>query len=181
MRVTFRPLPDWPHAVTKPRQYAKFRVAYPATLKLLEYEIDRLDGTDVVFGIGLRERDVRLDGQPRADARPIGHPGVEISFNSKFGRLVYATDQFDDWQDNVRAIALSLEALRAVDRYGVSRRGQQYAGWAQLSAGGPDAVRGKVLVERAGGLKQAMLLHHPDRGGKDRDMVDVLAYKATVE
>ncbi len=52
-------------------------------------------------------------------------------------RLVYATDVCDFWQHNVRSIALGLEALRAVDRYGISRRGQQYAGFrAALTAGG---------------------------------------------
>ena len=52
-------------------------------------------------------------------------------------RLVYATDCCDFWQHNLRSIALGLEALRAVDRYGISRRGEQYAGFrAALTAGG---------------------------------------------
>ncbi len=52
-------------------------------------------------------------------------------------RLVYATDCCDFWQHNVRSIALGLEALRAVDRYGISRRGEQYAGFrAALTSGG---------------------------------------------
>lgn len=51
-------------------------------------------------------------------------------------RLVYATDACAFWQHNVRSIALGLEALRAVDRYGISRRGEQYAGYrAALTAG----------------------------------------------
>ena len=52
-------------------------------------------------------------------------------------RLVYATDACEDWRHNVRSIALGLEALRAVDRYGISRRGEQYAGFrAALTSGG---------------------------------------------
>lgn len=181
MRSTFRPLPTWPYPPTKYPQRARFRADYGDTLALLEYEIDRLDGSNIVFGVGLRERDVRLDGQPRADARAYSHQGVEISFNSRFGRLTYATDEFDDWHDNVRAIALSLEALRAVDRYGVSKRGQQYAGWAQLTSGGPDPLRGKALVERAGSLREAQRRHHPDAGGQQRDFVDVMAYAKQLE
>lgn len=51
-------------------------------------------------------------------------------------RLVYATDACQFWQHNVRSIALGLEALRAVDRFGISRRGEQYAGFrAALTAG----------------------------------------------
>ena len=65
-----------------------------------------------------------------------------ISFKSRFGPLRYATDAYEQeyyggltsWQANVRAIALALEALRAVDRYGVSKRGEQYTGWKAIEA-----------------------------------------------
>jgi hypothetical protein len=51
------------------------------------------------------------------------------------GRMVLATDEYEDWQSNARAIALTLEALRAVDRYGATQ-GRQYAGFQQqLTAG----------------------------------------------
>jgi len=42
----------------------------------------------------------------------------------------------EDWRHNVRSIALGLEALRAVDRYGISRRGEQYAGFRAALASG---------------------------------------------
>lgn len=35
----------------------------------------------------------------------------------------YPCDTFDDWQDNLRAIALSMEKLRGVERYGVFKYG----------------------------------------------------------
>jgi len=149
-------------------------------MELLEREVRMLQGGEIVIGIGLHERDIRLDGRPRADARPPLHPGVEVSFDSKYGRLSYATDVFHTWQDNLRAIALGLEALRKVDRYGVSKRGQQYAGFAQLSAGGPDADRGKALVEQAGSIRDALYKYHPDHGGNQRDFVDVQAYRKAV-
>jgi hypothetical protein len=65
-----------------------------------------------------------------------------VSFESRFGPLRYATDRYaprwsgdpPGWQANVRAIALALQALRAVDRYGVSTRGEQYTGWSALPA-----------------------------------------------
>lgn len=44
-------------------------------------------------------------------------------------RLVYATDVCEHWQHNVRSIALGLDRLRAVERFGISRRGEQYAGF----------------------------------------------------
>ena len=53
------------------------------------------------------------------------------------GTLVYDTDEFPHWHDNLRGIALGLEALRKVERYGIAKRGQQYAGFAELGSGIP--------------------------------------------
>lgn len=39
-----------------------------------------------------------------------------------------------DWQINLRAIALGLEALRKLDRYGITSRGEQYTGWRAIEA-----------------------------------------------
>lgn len=180
MKVTFRPLPVWPYEATPAdmrRSRWAFKASYPDTLKLLEREVGYLGGRDVVMGIGLQERDIRLDGLPRADARPASHPGVEVSFDSIHGRLVYATDVCADWHHNVRSIALGLEALRAVDRYGVTSRGQQYAGFLQLGPGGPDAERGALIVQQHGGIRQALMATHPDHGGDPRDFADVQAYR----
>lgn len=178
MRATFRALPVWPYPVTAERRSRwTFKASWSETLSLLEYEIDRLSGHTIVIGAGFRTGDIRLDGMPRADAREPSHPGIEISFDSIHGRLTYSTDVCERWQHNVRAIALGLEALRAVDRHGISKRGQQYAGFAQLTAGGPDAGRGKHLVERAGGIRAALMAHHPDHNGNPKDFADVQAYR----
>jgi hypothetical protein len=116
---------------------------------------------------------------------------VRVSFGSHHGPLTYATDTFDHWQTNVRAIALALSALRAVDRYGATKRGEQYTGWKALPpagaqtperrreeaaqllsrlSGGPD-TRGAALVllhdpeVRTRAFRAAARTHHPDRGG----------------
>lgn len=184
--VAFRPLVAWPHEDTPADQRRNrwtFRAGWRDTLRLLLAELRHLQADDLVIGCGLRERDVRQDGWPRADARAPLFPGVEISFTSDrlldpqarrgrelirrhggerqamaathpdqggdvedfvaiqralaAGRQVFATDACELWQHNVRSIALGLEALRAVDRYGITRRGQQYAGFrAALTTGG---------------------------------------------
>ena len=73
---------------------------------------------------------------PRANASPKS-PAVVIAFESKHGPLQYATDAFTHWQANVRAVALGLEALRRVERYGITKHGEQYTGWKQLGSGTP--------------------------------------------
>lgn len=179
MNITFRPLQVWPYKPSQ-RRHSQFQTSYPRTLALLEREVRYLGGRDVVMGVGLDERDLRLDGTPRANAKAFTHPGVEISFDSReHGRLTYATDQFWDWQDNVRAIALSLEALRAVDRYGVAK-GRQYTGFALLTAGPGLEEQGRQHVERWGSVKEALRHTHPDTGDSDmtpRDYQAVVAYR----
>lgn len=184
MQYTYRPLPVWPHAATPAAQRRSrwtFKASWPDTLELLERELRHLGGRDVVFGVGLRPEDIRLDGAPRANARPLSHPGVELSFDSRLGRLTYSTDVCVEWQHNVRSIALGLEALRAVDRYGISARGQQYAGFAALPAGDSPVERGRKLVEAAGSVRAAQRAHHPDVGGDVDDFRAVGAYAASLE
>lgn len=125
--------------------------------------------------LALDETDIRLDGWPRGNATP-RHHGVILAFESKHGPLKYATARYYPWQANLRAIALGLEALRAVDRYGVTKRGEQYAGWKALPAGdGPSVARGWRLIEEHGGVREALKATHPDRGGDARDFADVQA------
>lgn len=133
----FRPLGDWQGQSTPApkRRYAQFKVHYTQTLDQLFAEAGKLGAKHLVLQVDLSERDIRTtDGLPRSNARFGSHPGVVVSFDSKFGPLRYATDVFTTWKDNLRAIVLSLEALRAVDRYGVTKRGEQYTGWKALPA-----------------------------------------------
>jgi hypothetical protein len=79
------------------------------------------------------ERNAMKATHPDAGGDPEDFIAVQAAM--KVERLVFATDAYEDWQHNVRAIALTLEALRAVDRYGTTG-GRQYAGFRQLTAGG---------------------------------------------
>lgn len=140
MKYQFRPL-DWTGALTPAaaRKQATFKATYPATLGLLFREAEKLGARDLVLQVDISERYIRTDGLPYANAKYGSNPGVIVSFDSAHGPLRYATDAYTEWQDNLRAIALSLEALRSVDRYGVSKRGEQYTGWRALPAGSSPA------------------------------------------
>lgn len=127
--------------------------------------------------VDLREQDLRQDGLPRA-GRTVRSPGVVLSFEATHvpnkPHLRYEVAEFTHWQDNVRAVALGLEALRAVDRYGMTRRGEQYAGWRQLEADSKPS-RGRELIRAHGGEKEALFATHPDHGGMAQDFADVQA------
>lgn len=182
MNVTFRPLRpyDFP---TPDGWTSQFNSTYAQTLTLLEHELGQLGAHDVVIQIDLDEGDLRLDGMPRASARP-HRPGVAISFTSReHGPLRYATNVYFPWQANLRAIALGLESLRRVDRYGITSKGEQYTGWKALPAGGDQerAQRGRLLIEQHGSVRAAEKATHPDAGGNADDFSAVQAAKREVK
>jgi hypothetical protein len=193
MRWQIEPLGRWQYPITQNRRNAaSFRASWEDTLRLLATELDNLGCTSAVaLRVDAEASDIRQDGMLRARAR-VGFPGVVVSFTSRHGPLSYATDAYEQqwsgglssWQANLRAIALGLEALRAVDRYGITRSGEQYSGW--LAIDGPavgfstadDALRWlsrQVGSEYQPGEDVARLLRraarklHPDAGGNEAD------------
>jgi hypothetical protein len=175
MRYEIRPLGTWTDPVTTNRaSSARFRATWQSTLDLLGRETELLGAGLVVMQIDVTEGDLRRDGMLRAQAK-VGFPGVRVAFDSKYGPLTYATDAYDrlyggdmpGWQANVRALALALEALRAVDRYGVTKRGEQYRGWLAIEAAGSKTTEQEArdLIASYGGVREAVKATHPDRGG----------------
>ncbi|WBQ02988.1 hypothetical protein [Kribbella sp. CA-293567] len=136
VHVTGRPIQTWPGELTRERKSSTFKAGWSSTIDLLDRELHHLDAENVVLQLAMRESDFRLDGAPKANARAT-HPGVILSLDSPYGALSYPCDRFTQWADNLRAIALALEALRKVDRYGVTKNGEQYTGWKQLDAARP--------------------------------------------
>jgi hypothetical protein len=179
--LRMRTIDTWPGERTRSRKVSPFRASLRDTLEVLDRELRALKASNVWLEVAIPPEMFRLDGRPRAGARA-EHPGVVVSFTSRtLGKeLRYATDRFTAWQDNLRAVALGLEALRKVERYGIANRGEQYAGWTQLSAGGPSPDRGRDLIGRHGGLTAALRATHPDTSGYDSagDFADVQAARA---
>jgi hypothetical protein len=163
MILTFRPIKVWPDGwrgdPDRMRTASPFTASHSETLQLLDRELRHLGATSVSLQVDASDREVRLDGQLRADAK-VGHPGVILTVETKnLGTQVYACDRFlggdwgrrrlAAWQANLRAIALGLEALRKVERYGIAERGQQYAGYRELGTGGIELGRAPMTVEQA--------------------------------
>ncbi|MDE9364564.1 hypothetical protein PZ938_03020 [Luteipulveratus sp. YIM 133132] len=198
MKATFRPL-TWTGPATpadQRRPYGTFKASWQDTLDLLDRELRHLGATEVVIEADFRESDLRLDGMPRSGARQPANPGIRIAFESKHGPLVYATDSCAYWQHNVRSIALGLEALRAVDRYGITRRAEQYAGWRQIEAATAAAMMDaadarRVLLGAIGDthqgldsddllVRRARRRAHPDVESGSREQWDLVEQAARV-
>lgn len=137
LTYTFKPIGLWTDPLTPAaeRKRSPFKAHYEQTVDLLFREASMLDAKRLVLQVDLQPHDIRRDGLPKTNARYGTNPGVIVSFDSRHGPLRYATDAYKDWKSNLRAIALGLEALRAVDRYGVSKRGEQYRGWTAITGG----------------------------------------------
>jgi hypothetical protein len=178
--VTFRPLSmSLPAPTYGGWSGSPFSASWTSTVEKLADEIRHLKPRQALLEVDIREQDLRQDGMPRATARA-GSPGVILTLvATPYGDLRYPCSTFQTWQANTRAIALALEALRKVDRYGVTKRGEQYAGWKALPAGdGPSAERGRRLVDQHGGdVRNALKATHPDHGGNRADFADVQAFR----
>lgn len=170
INATFRPISTWPGEQTQERQRSRFDSPWSKTLRLLARELEHIvkPGETPVLEVAVSESQIRQDGYPYANARP-DHPGVILSLESKWGPLRYPCDTFDDWQDNLRAIALALEALRKVDRYGVTKRGEQYAGWKALPPAGGSTVT--MSVEDAAAVVASLA----GRGNEPEVVRDIIA------
>jgi hypothetical protein len=191
--LVVRPLTTWDGPVTASRDGSPFSAGWQSTKELLLREVSALNDHPVivVVEVDVHPDHFRLDGKLRAGAVYLS-PRVAVSFPSRHGPLRYQCDQFTTsragaWQQNVRAVALGLEALRKVDRYGIGSSGKQYAGFAELSAPAPegftshgDAARFLAEREQAGRTWTALLGNagaigqayraaaaktHPDVGG----------------
>lgn len=154
MQLKVKPISDsdWIGEQTEEPRTSQFRATYAKTKKLLQGELRKLDVKDetVYISLFVHKNQVRSDGELRADARPY-KPGVVLTFTrykeyfkepgtgrqmARLETLSYQSDAFDDWQDNLRAIALWLEMLRSGARYGVVKHADMVRRLALPSAKG---------------------------------------------
>lgn len=182
---TIRPLVGWvgPTTPHRQRKRAPFRSSTTATHTLLARELRMLDARAVVVQVRCDEGQIRNDGQLYASAR-LGDPSVRLLFDSRHGPLAYSCDRFDRWEDNLRAVALALEALRKVDRYEVTTDagpGAQYKGYRQITDGStvPVPVHDDVVTLALGVLARwGMEVDEPMTVRVDRLRDDPAAQRA---
>ena len=202
-----RPLDDKTWIGRTPKRATAFKATLTATLSLLDVEVGHLlargAATPVVM-VDVTESDLRVDGRLRAHARPASD-AVALAFESRRGPLMFRCDRFTTsyfdqgpaWQHNLRAIALTLEALRAVDRYGATSSGEQYKGFRALpQAPHMDDATAVAIITSAAGVDpsawtaetrstltaRARRNAHPDRPGGSRARWDhVVAALAHLE
>lgn len=204
----FQSLDKWPGEATpsSERRSSQFNSTWTRTLELLDKETQSLDlvADSLTIATFHPPDAITRSGSIRVNSRAPQNPGVVVLFEIYRGaeriKLQYECDRFVWWEDNVRAIALALEALRKVDRYGVGRAGAQYQGYlalppAPVALGAMSELQAaEILCQNAGhtngyamriledeqvmesAYKQALNKVHPDLGGDgDIAIVNVAA------
>ncbi len=198
IEARFVPIEFWPGEPTPSRNRRKspFRGSWQNTLDGLEREIGHLKGRDILFQAYMRPEHIRNDGWPRSGAPNPSGPGIVVSFTANGVALSFPCDTFTDWRDNLRAVALGLSALRTVERYGITRRQEQYKGWAKLAAPEPENARKQAFVffakltgwseseiraDLQGAYRLACRAAHPDHNGNHEAFVALQSHWAALQ
>ncbi|HEX7051759.1 MAG TPA: J domain-containing protein [Longimicrobiales bacterium] len=110
----------WPR--TKFRQPSKFRTTLSAALKNVQAELTRLGAKNVVLS-----SNVCLGNEKPTD------PGVAVYFVRDGRQLCIPCDAWTKVEDNLQAIARTIEALRGIERWGAKHTvDAAFAGFAAL-------------------------------------------------
>lgn len=118
---------------------------------------------------------VRMDGLPYANTAQPNDPGVAVYFDYKGKSMCFPCDGFQKVHENIRAIGLTISALRSIQRYGsldmmesafrgftaIPEKAGQY--WRDVFEIPQDAKPTMDDVDKA--FKMMALLYHPDKGG----------------
>jgi len=209
MTVHFKSLKAWPpEQPATPvgrRKPGLFTADYLARLNLLESEMTAVSAKDAILTAFIPKNQIRADGWPLSSAKAAG-PGLILSFTSNGQPREFAADHYDDWKDNLYAVAKTLEALRGINRWGGASSGKQYAGFSPVLA--PDAQpmpasfassqsAAVFLADHAEGWSAGQILNnslvlksaynaasiklHPDTGGTHEGFVQLQQAKDLLE
>jgi hypothetical protein len=191
--ITAYPL-CWPagHRRTPPRdtKNAPFKMGDERAKNEMMNEIRLLGGRNIIVSSNVA---VRQDGLPYADAarRKINDAGVAVYFDLKGAQKCFACDRWGRVSENIRAIGLSIAALRGLDRWGssdmVERAFTGFAAlpppivtappkrsWREVFDFPHDQIIGWVplVPER---YKALAMKRHPDNGGSHEAMTELNA------
>lgn len=169
------------------RRWSKFKVTLGRARDELVRELELLGAKDVVISSNVP---VRRDGLPYSDTREPEDPGVAVYFARVVGTdrrrvpFVVACDAYNKVTSNLRAVGVTIEALRAIQRHGASEMLEQaFTGFAALPSASTSKPWWEVLgVERdatseevMGAYRELARIHHPDAGGSHERMVEINA------
>ncbi len=173
---------SWPagRPRTKVRFSSRFGDKSVATaIKPLKAELSRLGASYIVISTNIP---LKVNGDPYSDPGRMPDPGCAVYFQLKSKPYCLPCDRWDCVEDNLYAVAKHVEAMRGMERWGVSSVEQAFAGFKELPATAGDSepwttVLGIPDYANAGEIKAAHRVAaqsaHPDRGGSAEQMARI--------
>ncbi len=172
---------QWPAGTqrTQIRKKSTFKQSPYKTLADLKNQIKLMGATDLVISSNLQPK---LNGDLFADdlERINPDPGIAIYFkfyiNKEKKELCMCCDRYVRPWENISALARGIEALRGMERWGVSdfiERAFQGFAVKELAAAGESKAWYEILAvhknatesEVIAAYRQLAKIHHPDAGG----------------
>jgi hypothetical protein len=166
---------QWPAG--KPRKQYPERSKFgersiDAATTILREELRRLGASNMVLSSNLR---LRNDGLPYSKQAQPCDQGVAVYFTYKQQPMCFACDRWDRIQDNIYAIAMTIEALRGIERWGSGSMVEQaFTGFVALPGTSPWDILGvprtatREQIESA--YRKKARSAHPDNGGSHEAM-----------
>lgn len=166
------------------RSRSLFKQGMETSQKFLRAEIDRLGAKGLIISTNIP---VRKDGGLFTDwmSRKIDDPGVAIFFKLKAQGDAYISmccDQYLTVWENIYALGKSIEAIRALERYGASEfMDRVFTGFKELPEQSSGKTWWEILEVKKDAspemIRQAYLTKvkkaHPDAGGSETDFIQI--------
>ena len=160
----------WPEGRPKTpswrRQPSRFSTGFGAAVNLVIAELKLLGARSAVVSTNVP---LRRDGLPLASAKRVDDAGVAVYFLYKNRQTCFACDRWNKVEDNIYAIAKTINAMRGIARWGTGDMLEAaFTGFTALPA--PVDWRAALdnprsLAEAEATYRRKMREHHPDAGG----------------
>lgn len=173
---------DWPEGFerTLPKERRRypggFEVSRTTAFDSIVEEIQKIEGAMNVRIETAAPHTQKAPHRPYQDRDP-DDPGVVAYYDRQGQGYAVACDRWDNLRDNARAIALYVDAKRAIERYGVATVGSEFDTQA-LPSGDEDVVEAAPPAHEVlgvapdapdavvqGAARSLKADAHPDRGG----------------
>lgn len=158
-------------------EHSRFKTGFGAARIILFEELGRMGAQKVILSTNVP---LRNDGVPRASMKAdSGDTGVAVYFQRKGKPMVFACDKYNKTEDNIYAIAKTIDAMRGIERWGASDMMERaFTGFKALNSENAgeswwsilqcDPSASKEDIERS--YRARLHLCHPDTGGSHEAM-----------